>query len=184
MLKKILFLVPVLLLMLLASGQDTAAILSKVQMIPASEAEQKDAILRTENLLKNNDNAEQLFGQFLIIGASLWNKLKDLPDFKNAELTNVMFKLPVLDENGKQVSKTEVSGKAIQEADMHKEFWKNVYQLFDLTKARIADFNTKDKFIYWLYFAKIEEPIIMVNSGKGRLLLKFVQGKLFFIELI
>lgn len=184
MLKKILLLAPVYFLFVFAECQDSLAIVNKATILSASEAELKEARQRTENLLKDVSNAEPLFGQFLIIGASLWDKIKDLPEFKNPELTNVIFKLPVLDANGQQVSKKDVTGKAIQDPEVHILLWKNLYLLFDLGKAVVTEMTTKDKFIYWLYFAKIEEPIIMVNSEKGRLLLKTVQGKLFFVEAI
>jgi hypothetical protein len=181
---KALLLLSIIFCSLLAFSQDTTAILSKAPVLKASEKEMLEAKDNTQRLLKDVAQHDGFFGQFVIIGGKLWNELKDQAPFKEAELTNVTFRLPVLDEKGNQVSKKDVIGKAIQERPFHTQFWNYIHNAYALGAGNLSEMTNRDKFIYWLYFAKIEEPTIIIQTEKGRLLLKFVQGKLFFIELM
>jgi hypothetical protein len=163
-------------------AQDTVAILANAKYITATEAEMKEAVQKTENLIKDIKASDKLFEKFLLIGGQLWQHLKDQPELKDADYTNVTFKLPVLDKAGNTISKVDIIGKAIQEIPDHQKVWNKIAAEFNLSKGSIIDISNRDKFIYWLYFAKIEDPMIIIQTDKGRLLLKFVEGKLFFVE--
>jgi hypothetical protein len=164
-------------------SQDTTAILDKAPRLPFSENEVQAAVDVTKQTIKNINTAGTLFDKFMIVGPRLWNKIKNENDFKNIEEGNVTFKVPRFDASGKWTSKEDVKGKALQDRVHYLKLWTYIKQNFNLEEMQVVDKNNKDKFIYWLYFAKIEEPVIAVQSDKARLMLSYTKGKLFFIEL-
>jgi len=126
-----------------------------------------------------------LFENFTIIGPKLWEKIQNEPEFKNLKTGNATFKIPSFDETGKIIeTKQEAKGKILQDLGHYLALWTYIKTNYNLDKAQIVDMNNKDKFIFWLYFAKVEEPIITIQSDKARLILKYAKGKLFFIEII
>ena len=166
-----------------AKSQDTATILSKTPLLTATKEEMQNAIRSTELFIKDINQVAPLFEKFIIVGARLWGKIKDKSDFKDIENGNVTFKIPKFDTKGESVSKEDAQGKALQDIDDYLKLWTYIRMNYNLDKAQIVDENNKDKFIFWLYFAKIEEPLVTIQSDNARLILKYVKGKLFFIDI-
>ena len=166
-----------------ANAQDTLAIVNNTPVLPAPQPEMEEAILKSSLIIKDVTRAASLFNTFALVGPALWNKIKDDPEFKDIESSNVIFKIPKLDSNGNWNSKIDVQGKVFQDSAYYLNLWSFIKSNFALESAKIVDKNLKDKFLLWQYFAKIEEPVIVLKTEKARLLLKFVEGKLFFIEL-
>ena len=166
-----------------ARSQDSAAIVNKAPVIAATESEMQNAISSTESVIKDINNAAPLFERFVIVGPRLWKILKSHPDFKNIKEGNVTLKVPRLNPDGGWTKKDDMQGKLLQEAGEFSRLWSYIKANYDLENARIVDENTRDKFIYWQYFAKMEDPMITIQSSKARFLLKYTKGRLFLIEI-
>lgn len=164
-------------------SQDTAAILSNATVLKASEEEKQFAISKTSLIIKDINQVAPLFENFTLIGSRLWNKIKNESDFKDIEGGNVTLKIPKFDEKGAFVAKQDVQGKLLQNIIPFLKLWTFIRKNYDLENCRIVDMNNKDRFIFWLYFAKIEEPIVSIQSEKARLIIKYVKGKIFFIDI-
>ena len=178
------FILPLLILISFQGiAQDTVAILSKAQTISASSEDIQDAKDKTASIIADINNVPPLFERFIFIGGRFWNKLKAEPDFKDIENGNLTYKVPKFDADGNWSSKQDVQGKVLQNIIHYLKLWTYIKTNFDLDKAQIVEPTNTDKFILWLYFAKIEEPLVVVNSEKARLVLKYVKGKLFFIDI-
>jgi hypothetical protein len=165
-------------------SQDTTAILNTAPRITASPEESRIAMSRVNSGIKNAEAADSMFSVFSLVGHQLWDKLKTDPSFKAMELSDVSFKIPSFDQSGREAGMTNVSGKVFQSASDFRKLWQWLYSNFDLSNAKITIPDQRDRYIFWLYFAKIEEPIVVIQTSKGRLLLKFVNGNLFFADLI
>ncbi len=164
-------------------AQDTTTVLKNAQRIEAPEEEITAAKNETEKLFADISRSSHLFESFVIIGANLWNRMKDQEPFSEMEAANVIFKIPKFDASGKWTDKEDVIGKVFQEKD---EFLSLLLFLRDnlgLKNAKLSDLNNRDKFIFWLYFAKMEEPLLAIQTDKTRMILKYVKGKLFFIDI-
>lgn len=183
---KTIFSISLLLNCLLTMAQDTTAILAKAEVKKATEQEMSKARENVSNIIKNPAAAKSSFNNFVIIGPNLWNIMKDVNSFKDIRDGNVILKVPVFENDGSWKVKKDVTGKLLQtEEDFLKLFtWLN--ESLDLKSATIVTRNQTDEFLLWLYFAKIEEPVIIVQNDKLklRLLFKFVEKGLFFIEMV
>ena len=126
---------------------------------------------------------DSVFNSFLMIGTQLWNKLSAVPEFRDIENGNLSFKIPDLQPDNSWKKTITSPGKLIQDETDFKKIWSWIYEQLDLKNAKLSEVNAKDKFYLWLYFAKVEEPVVALQGGKGRLLLKISEGKLIFIEL-
>lgn len=166
-------------------AQDTVAIAQNAKVIPANAADKKAAEVKTQTMIGNYKYADSLYsGTLFWIGPKLWEELKDYEEFKSMHLSNLALPTPVFNKKGKQTDeKVNVYGKLIQSRENYEHFWEFVCSAYNFKGAKIVPMNDRDKFIYWQYYSQIEEPIVIVQSDKGRLLLKFKNGKLFFAEL-
>lgn len=167
------------------NAQDTIAIAQSAKIIPASEKDKKTAELNVQSMIGNYALADSLYnGTLFWIGPKLWEELKELQEFKSMHLSNLALPTPVFNKKGKQTDeKVNVYGKLIQSKDNYENFWEYVCSAYNIKGAKIVPMNDKDKFIYWQYYGQIDEPIVVIQSDKGRLLLRFKNGKLLFAEL-
>lgn len=165
-------------------AQDTAKILNNAETILASAGDMQEAKDKTVSIIADINQVPPLFDKFILIGGNLWEKLKTDPNFKDIEGGNVTYKIPKFDAEGNWSSKVDVKGKALQNTVHYLKLWTYIKTNFDLDNAQVAEANNQDKFLLWLYFAKIEQPFIVITSPKGRLILKYVKGKLFFIDIV
>lgn len=164
-------------------AQDTVAILNQAQTIVASREDIQEAKNKTASIIADINEVPSLFDKFIFIGGRLWDKLKTDENFKDIEGGNVTFKVPKFDADGNWSSKQDVQGKALQNTVHYLKLWTYIKTNLDLDKAQIVEATNSDKFILWLYFAKIEEPFVVFKSEKARLILKYVKGKIFFIDI-
>jgi hypothetical protein len=134
-------------------------------------------------LIAGGEQATIYFDQLLIIGPKLWAKIKSLPEFSNIQKGEVTFKVPVLEKNGSWKKKQDMQGKALQELPEFIKLLQYLEKIYTLSKAVIENMNVQDKFIYWQYFAKIEEGTQTAVINQTRVMIRFTEGKLFFIEL-
>lgn len=167
------------------SAQDTAAIAASAKVIPVSAADKKAAETKTLTMIGNYGYADSLYsGTLFWIGPKLWEDIKDLEEFRVMHLSNLALPTPVFNKKGKQTDeKTNVYGKLIQSRENYEKFWEYVCSAYNIKGAKIVPMNNKDKFIYWQYYSQIEEPIVMIETNKARIMLKFKNGKLMFAEL-
>ena len=166
-----------------ARSQDTAAIVKKATVIKAPEEEMLSAISDAELFIKDPKHAASLYKSFFIIGPVLWREIENKKEFMEMEAGDVTLKIPKLNRAGKVIGETNAHGRMIQDMNSFVTFCEYIHKNYNLSNAKIVDENNKDQFIFWLYFAKIEEPIVTIENRKARLMMKFIKGKLFFIEL-
>ena len=166
-----------------AKSQDTAKIVANSEVIKISESEIITVKKNIQNFTSGIDKASSFFDRLILIGPKLWNKIKDLPDFNKIQQGNITFKVPKFEKNGTWRKKVDMNGKAIQTLADFKNFWNYLEFSFIISKSQIVDMNVTDKYVYWQYFAKIEEAAQAIQTNNTRLVLLFVKDKLFFIEL-
>jgi hypothetical protein len=166
------------------TAQDTSRILKDAKTISASAEDIKIANEHLSTALKNPAANDSLFNSFTLLGPRLWDRIKGQPVFAAMDLSDVKFKVPSFDAAGNEKEMIETIGKVVQSTDEFKKIWNFLYVKYDLAHAKIVSLTNKERFIFWLYFAKIEEPVICLQSSKARLLLKFVNGNLFFTDLV
>jgi hypothetical protein len=166
-------------------AQDTAAVAQSAKVIPCSAADKKSAEAKVQTMIGNYNYADSLYsGTVFWIGPKLWEELKDLDEFKAMHLSNLALPVPVFTRKGKQTDeKVNVYGKLIQSRENYENFWEYVLSAYNVKGAKIVPMNDKEKFIYWQYYSQIDEPIVVIESDKGRIMLRFKAGKLIFAEL-
>jgi hypothetical protein len=166
-------------------AQDTAAIVQNAKVVQASAADKKSAETKTQTMIGNYAYADSLYnGMLFWIGPKLWEELKDLDEFKAMHLSNLALPTPVFNKKGKETGdKINAYGKLIQSKDNYEHFWEYVLSAYNVKGAKIVPMNNRDKFIYWQYYSQLEEPLVVIESNKARILLKFKNGKLIFAEL-
>lgn len=164
-------------------SQDTAKIVAKAEQIKISSAELLKGKENTQDFCKNLESAKLYFDRFLIVGPKLWDKLKTIPEFKKIEQGNVTFKVPKFEKDNTWKVTEGMEGKAFQTADDFIALWNYLETTFALSKATLSDLNTADKFIYWQYFAKLEEGTTAITFNGNRFILQFAKNKIFFIEM-
>ncbi len=167
------------------SAQDTAAIVLSAKTIQSTAADKTAAVTKTQTMIGNYAYADSLYsGTLFWIGPKLWEDLKDLEEFRAMHLSNLALPTPVFNKKGKQTDdKVNVYGKLIQSRENYEKFWEYVCHAYNIKGAKIVPMNDKDKFIYWQYYSQLEEPLIVIESNKARILLKFKNGKLMFAEM-
>lgn len=164
-------------------AQDTAAIVKATPVKPATDQQWSDARLKAEKLIKDTTFSDSIFSGFmLMIGPRLWDQLKTNQELADLKLSNMFLTVPTYDKKGKKSGITQAAGKLTQGKDQYKVFWKYAYSAFDLGHGTVSELNQRDKFFCWQYFARIEEPIIAIQTPKGRLMLQFSDSGLLFIE--
>lgn len=183
MTKNILLLLISVFILTLCNAQDTAAIVAKSQIIKASADEIAEADKNTKEFISGIDEAASFFERFVFVGPKLWDKIKDLPAFKEIKQGNLTIRVPKFEKDGSWKKTMELTGKMFQSPDEYKNLLDYLQSTFIISKAAVADLNVTDKFIYWLYFAKIEQGARAIQCDKARLMIHFVKNKLFFIEL-
>lgn len=168
-----------------ARAQDTAAVVQNAKVIACSAADKKSAETKVQTMIGNYNYADSLYsGTLFWIGPKLWEELKDLDEFKSMHLSNLALPVPVFNKKGKQTDeKVNVYGKLIQSRENYENFWEYVLSAYNIKGAKIVPMNDKEKFIYWQYYSQIDEPIVVIESDKGRIMLRFKAGKLIFAEL-
>lgn len=164
-------------------SQDTVKIVEKAERVKVSADELQKAKENTQNFCKTVETAKQYFDQFIIVGPKLWDKLKAIPAFKKIEQGNVTFKVPKFEKDNTWKVTEPIDGKALQSVNDFIALWNYLEANFSLSKATISDLNVKDKFIYWQYFAKLEEGITAITINGSRFIMQFAKNKIFFIEL-
>ncbi|MDQ3112080.1 MAG: hypothetical protein M3R17_19525 [Bacteroidota bacterium] len=166
-------------------AQDTVAIANSAKIVQASGADKKAAEVKTQTMIGNYGYADSLYsGTLFWIGPKLWMELKDLEEFRVMHLSNLSLPTPEFNKKGKETGeKINAYGKLIQSRENYEHFWEYVLSAYNVKGAKIVAMNEKDKFIYWQYYGQIDEPIVVIQSDKGRLMLKFKGGKLMFAEL-
>ena len=166
-------------------AQDTAAVAQNAKVIPCSAADKKAAETNVQTMIGNYNYADSLYsGTLFWIGPKLWEELKDLDEFKSMHLSNLALPVPVFNKKGKQTDeKVNVYGKLIQSRENYENFWEYVLPAYNIKGAKIVPMNDREKFIYWQYYSQIDEPIVVIESDKGRIMLRFKNGKLIFAEL-
>lgn len=165
-------------------AQDTTKVLKATPVVAASATDQKDAEEKTRFLIQHISQAKPLYEKFILVGPRLWDKLKTDPQFQSwIDESDLTFKVPTFDAAGAYVSKEDMKGKVIQDEPNYLKLMEYISKNLDLGNMKIVEKNNRDKFIFWQYFAKVEEPVIAVENAKARLLLKFTSGRLFLVEL-
>ena len=183
MLKKLFFSVVILLRVFTMEAQDSAKVLSRASVIKVPDSNLAKINELVRQFTTRIDKADGLFDRLIIIGPRLWNKMKDLPEFSGILEGNVTFKVPMLEQDGSWTKKEDRTGKVLQTAKEFKNFCTYLENNFKLSGSTQVPMSLRDKFIYWEYFAKIEEGAQAIQSGNNRLMLQFSREKLFFIEL-
>ncbi len=185
MIKTIFSIVTALFLLGNLHAQDTAAIVLAAKTIQSSAADKNAAVTKTQTMIGNYGYADSLYsGTLFWIGPKLWEDLKDLEEFRAMHLSNLALPTPVFTKKGKMTDdKVNVYGKLIQSKENYEKFWEYVCHAYNIKGAKIVTMNDKDKFIYWQYYSQLEEPLIVIESNKARILLKFKKGKLMFAEM-
>lgn len=164
-------------------SQDTTAILAKSPIVKASEAEIRNANKNTKDFIEGIDKPASFLDRFIIAGPKLWDKIKDLPEFKQIKQGNLTLKVPKFEKDGSWKTTINLAGKLFQTPDDFKNLCQYLQATFNINKASVSDLTTTEKFIYWQYFAKIEEGATAIQCGSARFMIQFVKDKLFFIEL-
>lgn len=167
------------------AAQDTAAIAASAKVVQASAADKKAAETKTLTMIGNYGYADSLYsGTLFWIGPKLWEEIKDLEEFRVMHLSNLALPTPVFNKKGKETGeKVNVYGKLIQSRDNYEHFWEYVCAAYNIKGGKIVPMNDRDKFIYWQYYGQLEEPLVVIETSKARILLKFKNGKLMFAEL-
>jgi hypothetical protein len=167
------------------AAQDTAAIATSAKVMQASAADKKAAETKTLTMIGNYSYADSLYsGTLFWIGPKLWEEIKDLEEFRTMHLSNLALPTPEFNKKGKETGeKVNVYGKLIQSRENYEHFWEYVCSAYNIKGAKIVPMNNRDKFIYWQYYGQLEEPLVVIESNKARILLKFKNGKLMFAEL-
>ncbi|CAN5900309.1 hypothetical protein BH11BAC7_BH11BAC7_35930 [soil metagenome] len=166
-------------------AQDTATIVRTVKVVQSSAADKKSAETKVQTMIGNCAYADSLYsGTLFWIGPKLWEDIKDLEEFRAMHLGNLALPTPVYNKKGKETGdKVNVYGKLIQSRENYIHFWEYVCAAYNIKGGKIVPMNDKDKFIYYQYYSQLEEPLVVIETNKGRLLLKFKGGKLMFAEL-
>jgi len=183
MLKRLAFLILISLASDLAMAQDTAAIVARAQILKASPDQLLEAEKNTRSFVESYDKASTFFNRFIFVGPKLWARIKNIPEFSRIKQGNMTFKVPRFEADGSWKKTVGIEGKAIQSLEDYENLWKYLHENFAIDSATLVDKNLTDKFIYWLYFAKVEESCLAVSNAKGRFLIQFADNKIFFIEL-
>ncbi len=180
---KLLLLNICLLLVNFVNAQDTTAILAKAEVKKATEEEMKRDKERVLDIISSPENVKKHFNHFVLVGPELWAVIKEFDQFKRIPEGNLVLKVPKFEANGTWKTTKEVTGKVLQKEEDFQTLFTWLNNNFTLNHAAIVNRNNADDFLYWLYFAKIEEPIITVQNKITRLMFKFVDQGLFFIEI-
>lgn len=166
-----------------ANAQDTTAILARAEVKKASEEVIKRDKERALDIISHPGSVKKHFNHFVLVGPELWAVIKEIDQFKNIPEGNLVLKVPKFEANGTWKTTKDVTGKVLQKEEDFQALFTWLNNNFNLNNAAIVNRNKADDFLYWLYFAKIEEPIITVQSKITRLMFKFVEQGLFFIEI-
>lgn len=165
-------------------AQDTAAIVKATPVKAAAASSWQTARQESQKLVADSTYSDSIFGGFLLmVGPRLWDELKTNKELVDLGLGNLVLGVPVYNKKGKSTGIENVSGKITQGKDQYKAVWKYLYSTYDIKSGKVAELNQRDKFFCWQYFARIEEPIVIIETSKGRLMLQFTsKGDLLFIE--
>jgi len=165
-----------------STAQDTVAIVKATPVKTATESNWQTARDACHKLIADSVYTDSVFGGFmLMIGPRLWEELQTVPEIARMKLGNLMLNVPVY-RNG-NANGTEIAySKFTQGKPQYTELWKSMYSAIDLHNGKLVDLNDRDKYFCWQYFAKVEEPIIAIETGTGRYILQFSSGHLLFIE--
>lgn len=177
------FLIIGLLLLNVVYAQDTIAILARANVQKASELEVQRDKQRTIEIVRDSTTAVKHFNHFVMVGPGLWTAIKQVDYFKTIPESFLILTIPKFDANGERSGKEEVVGKILQKKEDFQALFTWLNNHYDLKTAAIVERNNTDNFLCWLYFAKIEEPVISVQSSKGRFIFKFAEQGLYFMEL-
>jgi hypothetical protein len=169
---------------LICSAQDTAAIVQATPVKAAVESSWQAARRESQKLIADSTYSDSIFGGFLLmVGPRLWDELKKNKELVDLSFGNLVLGVPVYNKKGQKTGLENVSGKITQGKDQYKAVWKYLYTAFDIKSGKVTEMNQRDKFFCWQYFARIEEPIVIIETSKGRLMLQFTsKGDLLFIE--
>ncbi|MDQ3110255.1 MAG: hypothetical protein M3R17_10200 [Bacteroidota bacterium] len=169
---------------LISSAQDTTAIVKATPVKSAPESSWQSARLAGQKLISDSTYSDSIYGGFLLmVGPRLWHTLEANPELVKLNLGILTLGVPVYNKKGKTTGIEMVTGKITQGKDQYKAVWKHIYTTYDIKNGKVTEMNERDKFFCWQYLAKIEEPIIVILTSKGRLMLQFgSNGKLLFIE--
>lgn len=156
---------------------------SKSRSKKASEEVIKRDKERALDIISHPGSVKKHFNHFVLVGPELWAVIKEIDQFKNIPEGNLVLKVPKFEANGTWKTTKDVTGKVLQKEEDFQALFTWLNNNFNLNNAAIVNRNKADDFLYWLYFAEIEEPIITVQSKITRLMFKFVEQGLFFIEI-
>ncbi len=185
--KKHFLLLPLFLLAgILLKAQDTAAVLLKMQLLPATEEQNRLAQEQVKNAIQSGDGTA-LFETFCILGPRLWSRYGKMESMKNIAEGNVDFKVPLFDKDGKSAGMGVSKGKLVQSVADFKLVWQQLSSELkgsNLSVTEAKALTNRDRFLYWLLFAnKLEEPVFVMTVNAKRFLFKTVTAsKLFFVE--
>jgi hypothetical protein len=168
---------------LAVKSQDTLNIVENAQKVQLSESELLKAKENTLGFIKSSEDAKRYFDGFIIIGPKLWEVLKTVPEFKKVKEGNVTFKVPKFEKDNTWKVTENIEGKAFQSLDDYSNLWNYLETNFGLSKAAPAALNLTDKYVYWQYFAKLEEGVTAITTNHHRFILQFAKNKIFFLEL-
>lgn len=165
-------------------AQDTAAIVKATPVKTASEQTWKNARTHAEKLIKDTTYSDSVFRGFLLmIGPRMWDALKTNQELVDLKLGNMFLSVPTYDKKGNKSGIAQAAGKITQGKTQYQVLWKYAYTTFDIGHGTVSELNQRDKFFCWQYFARIEEPIVAVQTPKARVTLQFSsEGKLLFME--
>jgi hypothetical protein len=164
-------------------SQDTLKIIENSDIIKISDAELIKSKENVQEFVKGIESSKLYFDRFVIIGPKLWSKLKNILEFSKIKEGNVTFKVPKFEKNNTWKITENVEGKAVQSLTDYINLWNYLDTNYSLSKALLSKLNTTDKFIYWQYFAKLEQGTNAVEINSTRFILQFAKNKIFFIEM-
>lgn len=148
---------------------------SDIQYIPTDQRINKKAYDKLKKVFaKSPYNFENIFGEAIACGPSLWNQIKNLEDFNDCA---IFVPMPMRMSTAERVQHFEGAifrGKEniIVFCNVLSKFL-NSSQPFEIKKP-----NTKELKLYWAMIAwDIEEPIFVAHSNKHTLLLNFSNDK-------
>ena len=184
--KLLLLLLAFIMISNLLQAQDTTSVLSKMQIVPADEAQNKTAQDKVKAALQSGDGSA-LLEAFCILGPNLWEKYQQIETLKDIQQGNVDFKIPLFDKNGNRAGMGVSKGKLVQSTGDFNKAWQQITADLKGDNMQVVaakDFTNKDLFQYWLLFAnKLEEPVFIITCNNRRFLFKTITGsKLFFVE--
>jgi hypothetical protein len=126
------------------------------------------------------EQLRQIFGDVLVCGPFLWDKIRSRPQVASITTAETIFHIPQLDKDGKPNGEVVAKGKLFQSADEIAHFWEAFSQRYDLAAEReIRKLNPRELQAYWAMIPfDITEPVFILESKDWSILTQFETGQM------